>query len=426
MKNSRPIIALAIALAIFARAVPAVLAQESGHPSEQPAGKSEGEANQPPELEVELSPDDAVTKLWVEMPTIVQENENPSTVTLIEGTQPVCASEALRSARFGLSWGDIGPKAFTAAKAVWKVAKVGLKAAGLGTAADVTELAMIYVDSDSLQDLKEKLKPFLVGKVAEVVGEKAGGAIGGKLGEKAGKVGGEVGHEAGEMVGEKAGLPAEVLAESIYEHLHETRIDLKTMPWGNDKTCGGTITIEMKEGRLYFDAEGDCHCTWPTNISAENRLGKWGVIGSATIVVKKVELKKGKVKAGKQVTPDRAIVTWGLKDPHYNVRASCGCATLTGGGTTTGGGGTIEEPPPPTGEGEKVDLFCRRTERCGKALDELQALTNAEEDWRETTHDKGDAFTKKSDDFFNRRRNAKHRIYLLLPRVDRQSAIIIL
>jgi hypothetical protein len=77
MKNSRPIIALAIALAIFARAVPAVLAQESGHPSEQPAGKSEGEANQPPELEVELTPDDAVTKLWVEMPTISRKMKIP-------------------------------------------------------------------------------------------------------------------------------------------------------------------------------------------------------------------------------------------------------------------------------------------------------------------------------------------------------------
>lgn len=380
------------------------IAEEGGNPPEQGAAKAEG--GQGPEVEVELSPDDAVTKLWYGMPTIVLENENPSSVRLIEGTQPECASEALRSARYGLSWGDIGPKAFTAAKAVWKVAKVGLKAAGLGTAADVTELAVIYLDSDSVQDLQNKLKPFVIGKVAEVVGEKAGGAIGGKLGEKAGSVGGEVGHEAGEMVGEKAGLPAEVLAESIYEHLHETQTDLKTMPWGNDQTCGGTITVEMKEGRLYFDAEGDCHCTWPRGISAENRLGKWGVIGSATIVVKKVELKKGKVKGGKQVSPDRAIVTWGLKDPHYDVRASCGCAPVTGGRIPTEtGGGPIEVTEP--GEGEKVDLFCRRTERCGKALDELEAASNAEEDWRETTHEQGEAYTKKSNDFFQQRRDAK-------------------
>jgi hypothetical protein len=265
--------------------------------------------------------DKAVDAIWADLPNADVSTESTK-LDYVMGTQPACGAAATRLAKLALTESAIGPDAVKALKTTFKVAKVTLGAFGipLGTAGDVADIMIKYLESNSPEEFAEKLGEFLTGKAASQVYGAGNKQLSPENPLKDNPYGKQAFKEA---------------AKKFYKGLSDRKPLRLERSW--DHPTDGTVYIiidvhESASGmpELFFRASGDCHCQWPTNVSDEQKLGSWQVLGFAPLT------------AGTPIVKGTSVtIPWSVGKPHYEVTARCGCPVPT----TTGPPSPSTTPP---------------------------------------------------------------------------------
>ena len=277
-------------------------------------------------VEFRVSLDESVNQMWAQMPT----DSSAPNVTLSGQTQPDCANSALRKAKVAVTWVGVQAAAIQALAQTMSIAKdileevYGVKYVGV-----LMDVVSAYLQSDSVDDLVQKLGEVAVDQATSAAVEHAGEHI-------------QEHHPA-------AGNPAEPyihrkaateLAKALYNNLTETPTTTVERTW-DDPNCGPIqVVFELRAGEhghktLYFRASGDCHCQWPSNRAAPERMGAFTVIGIGDLAP-----------GHPHVDGTTVVIPYSLASTHYDVLATCGCAAgEPQPGITEGGTGTEVQPP---------------------------------------------------------------------------------
>ncbi len=281
-----------------ARAVPSACAALAIAAAPSPAGADASSPVTADEIRIELDLQQQMNSLWNQMP----DSGDSSSVTLLRGTQPDCASAALRLARGSITRADAARGMKQVGKIYFKIGKLVLKGFGLGTVGDAADIAVKVLESGSAEEFAVKMGEFLVGKGASSL----------------------VKSDLVKSLGLPQGLPEQTLASEAAKALYNKLIGQKGEGWEEvvNSPCPDTH-VQLWTGTgdaglgLTMFIWGNCQCKWPERVPEPMRLTYFGVY-ARRFYTPKVAIEGQVVK-----------VTFDVASTEYFVRARCGCPTET-------------------------------------------------------------------------------------------------
>jgi len=314
----------------------------------------------------EAKMDTAMAQLWYQMP---QSSMSPN-VNLSGQTQPDCADAALRKARFALTEVGIQDAARRAAVQTIDIGKDVLEhALGVRYAGLIGDLAGLYLESGSVDELADNIKKL----AAEKAGQAAASGIGAGAGAAGGRTSGaaQTGAQAVEHAME--GYPAEKgageLAKYLWDQFNAQGPKTLFESTFNDPLCGPiAVAFEMRSApnghkSIHFRASGDCSCKWPERAPQPMRLGRFTVVGNGDLAPE-----------NPVVEGNTIVINYRLASTTFDVLASCGCPQgESDSGTSAEGPQTAT--PQTTPEPPKTPVYERICwQRCGHLYELWQEI----------------------------------------------------
>lgn len=247
---------------------------------------------------VEFDIIDLNNALWARQPVALPfgaSDEGGDIVSLRDPTQPDCAASALRLTRDAMHQTTLGPAALRSVAVSADIATSLLGGVGLRRAANIAEVSMIYLTSESPENFYTDLASWMLGEAvaAHVVDDALA----------------EVSAEVTE------GLAGELLAEfrrpivrGTHDHPQCGAIDLRySIVPGMAPESYVSNHLGYGAPLLRFYVDGDCNRRWPVNRG--DQLGLWRVVAEMPIT---------------GTVLDDETLTLTVGDPRYEITALCG------------------------------------------------------------------------------------------------------